>query len=153
LVIKKKTKTGGKMAAKKKTTIAVIIGAVVLAVAAFFGINLNGPQGTDQLIGTDGQAFTTNNLVGNLTGQNYTVYVTKSGKRYHLENCRYVLGKKIPINLNEAVDEGYTPCKRCKPDANVTYLPQDTAPQKAPETENGPGSSGDKEPEPDPYLE
>jgi hypothetical protein len=35
-----------------------------------------------------------------------TVYVTKSGKKYHLESCRW---GNIPISLTEA-KERYEPC-------------------------------------------
>ena len=40
-----------------------------------------------------------------------TVYVTKSGKKYHLESCRW---GNIPISLNEA-KQSYLPCRVCKP--------------------------------------
>ena len=40
-----------------------------------------------------------------------TVYVTKSGKKYHRESCRW---GNIPIILSEA-RERYSPCSRCTP--------------------------------------
>ena len=40
-----------------------------------------------------------------------TVYVTKSGKKYHLESCRW--GDK-PISLAKA-RESYSPCAKCNP--------------------------------------
>jgi len=42
------------------------------------------------------------------------VYITRTGKRYHLEKCRY-LRSKIKTDVAEATETGYTPCKVCKP--------------------------------------
>ncbi|MDQ3020105.1 MAG: hypothetical protein M3R36_06005 [Bacteroidota bacterium] len=47
-----------------------------------------------------------------------TVYVTKSGKKYHTENCRYVSNSANPIDLSDAIDKGYTACSVCKPSPN-----------------------------------
>jgi hypothetical protein len=44
-----------------------------------------------------------------------TVYITKSGKKYHTENCSSLRSSSIPINLSEAIQKGYTPCSRCNP--------------------------------------
>ena len=44
-----------------------------------------------------------------------TVYVTKSGRKYHRGSCGYLSRSKIPISLTEAKKEGYTPCSRCHP--------------------------------------
>lgn len=43
-----------------------------------------------------------------------TVYVTRTGKKYHSADCRY-LKSSIPINLKDAVSRGYTACSRCNP--------------------------------------
>lgn len=40
------------------------------------------------------------------------VYITATGKRYHLPNCRYA---KIPSTLKDAKAQGLTPCKFCNP--------------------------------------
>lgn len=45
--------------------------------------------------------------------QETLVYVTKTGKKYHLSNCRYLSKSKIPISLFEAVSRGYTACSVC----------------------------------------
>lgn len=42
-----------------------------------------------------------------------TVYITKTGARYHRANCRYLYKSKIPISEEEAKKRGYTPCKVC----------------------------------------
>jgi competence protein ComEC len=44
-----------------------------------------------------------------------TVYVTKTGKKYHRAGCRYLLQSKIPMKLEDAKAKGYTPCSVCKP--------------------------------------
>jgi competence protein ComEC len=44
-----------------------------------------------------------------------TVYVTRTGKRYHRDGCRYLAASKIPISLKDAKAKGYTACKGCRP--------------------------------------
>ena len=46
--------------------------------------------------------------------QSVTVYVTKSGTKYHLDGCRYLSSSKIPISLEEARKK-YQPCSVCHP--------------------------------------
>lgn len=43
-----------------------------------------------------------------------TVYVTRTGKKYHGPNCSYLSRSKIAISLKEARQKGYTPCSRCR---------------------------------------
>lgn len=47
-----------------------------------------------------------------------TVYVTKTGEKYHLADCRYLKYSKISTTLAEAQDNGYEACKVCKPPVN-----------------------------------
>jgi hypothetical protein len=42
------------------------------------------------------------------------VYVTRTGEKYHLSDCRYLRKSKIPITLEEA-KKSYQPCKVCRP--------------------------------------
>lgn len=44
-----------------------------------------------------------------------TVYITKTGSKYHKAGCRYLDQSAIPIKLRDAVARGYTPCSVCKP--------------------------------------
>lgn len=44
-----------------------------------------------------------------------TVYVTKTGEKYHRGSCGYLSKSKIAIELTDAKASGYTPCSRCKP--------------------------------------
>ena len=43
-----------------------------------------------------------------------TVYVTKSGSKYHKGHCSYLRKSKIPMSLKDAARR-YTPCSRCRP--------------------------------------
>ena len=47
--------------------------------------------------------------------QEETVYITRTGEKYHRDSCRYLKKSKKSIKLSKAVDNGYTPCKVCKP--------------------------------------
>lgn len=43
-----------------------------------------------------------------------TVYITRTGVKYHLSGCRYLRKSKIPISREEAI-KSYQPCKVCRP--------------------------------------
>ena len=45
-----------------------------------------------------------------------TVYVTKSGEKYHKDGCQYLSKSKIETTLSEALKNGYDACKVCKPE-------------------------------------
>ena len=49
--------------------------------------------------------------------ENLTIYITSSGKKYHLKDCQYISNKKniIHMPLNEAKKIGMRPCKICNP--------------------------------------
>ena len=55
----------------------------------------------------------------NDTSSSMSVYVTKTGTKYHLENCFYIVRsttdqKSVQVmTLKEAEDKGHTPCSRC----------------------------------------
>lgn len=46
-----------------------------------------------------------------------TVYVTKTGTKYHLDGCQYLRKSRIPMPLSEAIS-AYEPCSRCGPPRN-----------------------------------
>ncbi len=48
--------------------------------------------------------------------QTVTVYVTRTGAKYHRDGCRYLSRSKIPMSLKEAAKR-FEPCKVCKPPA------------------------------------
>ena len=45
----------------------------------------------------------------------YTVYITRTGEKYHRSGCRYLSRSKIAIDRDEAISRGYTACKVCRP--------------------------------------
>jgi hypothetical protein len=49
------------------------------------------------------------------SNQAQTVYITRTGKRYHRDGCRYLSMSKVPISVKDAKANGYTPCKVCHP--------------------------------------
>lgn len=49
------------------------------------------------------------------SGSGGTVYITRTGEKYHSSGCRYLRQSKISISKSEAQRQGYTPCKVCKP--------------------------------------
>ena len=44
-----------------------------------------------------------------------TVYITRTGSKYHRSSCSYLRQSKISITLKNAKSSGYTACSRCKP--------------------------------------
>ncbi len=56
-------------------------------------------------------------LVVDLTDE---VLVVDEHPRYHLEGCRFLAGREtIPIPLDEARTDGFTPCALCTPDRHL----------------------------------
>lgn len=43
-----------------------------------------------------------------------TVYVTRTGQKYHRDGCRHLARSKYPMPLSEA-KRAYDPCKVCSP--------------------------------------
>ena len=74
-------------------------------------------------------------FTGILIADDFTVYLTKTGTRYHLSSCSYLSSSKIPISLANALSQGYEPCKRCKP-------PTEVSPVSTPVVLPAPHSSG-----------
>ena len=42
-----------------------------------------------------------------------TVYITRTGSKYHRDGCQYLHQSKIPISLSDAQARGYTACSKC----------------------------------------
>ena len=59
---------------------------------------------------TTTKPFTT---VDTSNNQSQTVYVTKTGKKYHQDGCSGLSKSKIPISLEDAKAKGYEPCSKC----------------------------------------
>jgi hypothetical protein len=43
----------------------------------------------------------------------YYVYITNTGSKYHLNDCRYLYNSKIKVTLHYALINDYGPCKIC----------------------------------------
>ena len=50
-----------------------------------------------------------------IKSENRMVYVTKSGEKFHNEDCSALSKSKMEIDYNEALEKGYTPCGKCEP--------------------------------------
>jgi len=42
-----------------------------------------------------------------------TVFVTRTGNRYHKEYCTALRKSRIAMLRSKAIEAGYTPCRRC----------------------------------------
>lgn len=49
----------------------------------------------------------------NTKSETITVYVTNTGKKYHEYGCRYLQFSCIEKELQQAINQGYTPCYIC----------------------------------------
>lgn len=45
----------------------------------------------------------------------HTVYITKTGEKYHSSGCQYLKKSIIAISESSAIAQGYTPCSKCNP--------------------------------------
>ena len=63
---------------------------------------------------------------------NTTVYVTRTGEKYHSNGCQYLRKSKIAISLQDAVSSGYDACSRCNPPILTASMPT-PAPAPAPQ--------------------
>jgi micrococcal nuclease len=48
-------------------------------------------------------------------GEDIIVYVTKTGKKYHLSSCSYLSKSAVPMKLSDAKAQGFAPCSKCNP--------------------------------------
>jgi hypothetical protein len=44
-----------------------------------------------------------------------TVFITRTGARYHRDGCQYLRRSRVPVTLSAAKAAGYTPCHVCIP--------------------------------------
>jgi hypothetical protein len=67
------------------------------------------------------------------TSEQVTVYVTRTGTKYHRDGCSALSKSRIPISLAEATSR-YSPCSRCGPptEAASPQSPTVSAPAQAP---------------------
>lgn len=67
--------------------------------------------------------------------EDLTVYITKTGIKYHREGCSSLSKSSIVISLTNAIERGYTPCKICNPPAVARTIAPELAPTRAQQTE------------------
>jgi hypothetical protein len=73
------------------------------------------PTTTAKPTTTTEKQTTTTHKATTTTDGGVTVYITDTGEKYHRGNCRYLSHSKHAISLEDAIAQGYTPCKICKP--------------------------------------
>lgn len=65
-------------------------------------------------------------LAGDDEGFNRLVLVVAGRPRYHVEGCPYLSGRPVEgIDVLDAREEGFTPCRICTPDAVLAGEPED----------------------------
>jgi hypothetical protein len=60
-------------------------------------------------------SFSTPKLILKVQNQETTVFITKTGEKYHRADCGYLRKSKIATTKADAIDRGYTPCSKCRP--------------------------------------
>jgi hypothetical protein len=65
-------------------------------------------------VGTSATSIRTSVIARHET-KDVTVYVTKTGTKYHKSGCRYLKSSKIETTLAKAKEAGMTACSVCKP--------------------------------------
>ncbi|MBO1318336.1 hypothetical protein [Acanthopleuribacter pedis] len=61
-----------------------------------------------------------------------TVYITKTGEKYHADGCRYLKKSKIIQTKQEAKEKGFDPCSVCfKSNISADKNPASTAQKKS----------------------
>lgn len=70
-----------------------------------------------------------------------TVYITRTGEKYHEDGCRSLSKSKIETTLLKAKNEGYTPCSICKPIKSDTTYQQGAVANPKPPTQTTNASS------------
>ncbi len=86
-----------------------LLGIVSLAFVLFFGTN-----GLASAHGFASQASHAGAALAQQNPETVTVYVTKTGAKYHRDGCRYLSRSKIAMSLKEGAKR-FGPCKVCRP--------------------------------------
>jgi hypothetical protein len=77
--------------------------------------------------------------------QNITVYITRTGSKYHSAGCRYLAKSSKKVTLKEALDKGLSPCSKCNPPKADSKKPSSSAVSSVAPASNiaTPAASGD----------
>ena len=76
-----------------------------------------------------------NALMGSGVNPEATVYVTRTGQKFHREGCRHLRSRTFAIPLAEAMLD-YSPCRTCKP-LQPDDSPEEPGPMPEPDEEPG----------------
>lgn len=98
----------------------IMIVSVSVVLAHPGGLDSNGGHwdrkaGTYHYHRTPAAPSTTTTIAPSVQSVEATVYITKTGEKYHQAGCRYLSSSMIPIALSAAKTRGYTPCSVCNP--------------------------------------
>lgn len=63
----------------------------------------------------DNVSMPSNSVSSSKETEEVTIYITKTGEKYHTSGCSYLKKSKISFSLIDAKSQGYTPCSRCNP--------------------------------------
>lgn len=81
---------------------------LVLFISLMFGMM---PNSIDEINGT-----CNNHGVETVNHSDYTVYVTRTGTKFHKRSCFHIDGRQtFSMSRSTAVKNGYGACKHCKP--------------------------------------
>ena len=56
-----------------------------------------------------------------------SVYVTKTGEKYHKNSCHFLKNSKKEISLDKALQLGFNACSICKPTSNISTTKSSTS--------------------------
>jgi len=96
----------------------IIIGLVVLMSLSFSGCNspvnnkISSQSVTESITDTD----TSYEEIIEPDKSTDTVYVTRTGAKYHTSGCRYLKQSSFEIDIETAKYKGYEPCSICNPE-------------------------------------
>lgn len=94
---------------KKHATVLAISIILILAgaYAIFQAVNKSGQGTVSTLVPSSSGSSTT------VPASDEKVYISQNGEKYHLPGCQYINGNMVEVTLEEAIEQGYEPCKRC----------------------------------------
>lgn len=71
------------------------------------------PSSSSESSGSSSSSGSSGSTSSTSETQSVTVYITRTGEKYHRSGCRYLSNSKIPISLSNAKASGYTACSVC----------------------------------------
>ena len=98
------------MGKRKSWIVALLL--VVLLIGILIGYQIKDSRGNEKNYAIT-ETVPQSSVDSTPTKQGRTVYITASGKKYHKAGCSYLKQSKIAITLQQAKEQGYTPCSRC----------------------------------------